>query len=376
MAFFDKKEEVLDLTLTHYGKSQLSKGVLRPAYYKFFDDGVLYDIRYAFASGSQSEKTLPIEPQNEIVDRIKTSPRLKTQAAYVGAETKLNEFFDLVSYQKTSSYRSIKTRDLYAKNLYTPISQMQSNQERAHALKYGLHTTTIGTQRAPRYTVHLTDGIFEDKEVTSYYTGSLDPLPIPQLSVKSEFVLSFRDNSDFEYVNNEYWASNFNDQDVLSNELQHLDGLVLEISGNGLILAIKEDNVDFSEENFELEIFEIFDSADPEAANFKPEELLQFQFGSDPTSHRKVVEDYFEVNCDEELAQEIDNPNFLFYNIPIREDSTGRGLLDTYVYDNQYEKCDTDTVGASTRSSSRQGSSAAVQTPPGRDPSMPYGGRR
>ena len=47
MTFLDKKEQVLDIQLTQYGKYLLSKGKLKPVYYSFFDDDVLYDSTYA-----------------------------------------------------------------------------------------------------------------------------------------------------------------------------------------------------------------------------------------------------------------------------------------------------------------------------------------
>ena len=47
MEFFNKKEEVLEIKLTNYGKDRLAAGQLNPTYYAFFDDDVLYD-----ASGS------------------------------------------------------------------------------------------------------------------------------------------------------------------------------------------------------------------------------------------------------------------------------------------------------------------------------------
>ena len=46
MKFFNKKEDVLEIKLTQYGKHKLSLGELNPTYYAF-DDDVLYDARYA-----------------------------------------------------------------------------------------------------------------------------------------------------------------------------------------------------------------------------------------------------------------------------------------------------------------------------------------
>ncbi len=43
MTFFNKKEEVIEIELTQYGKYLLSKGKFRPVFYAFSDDEILYD---------------------------------------------------------------------------------------------------------------------------------------------------------------------------------------------------------------------------------------------------------------------------------------------------------------------------------------------
>lgn len=50
MKFLDRKEQVLELDLTQYGKSLLSRGKFKPVYYAFFDDDVIYDGQYASVS--------------------------------------------------------------------------------------------------------------------------------------------------------------------------------------------------------------------------------------------------------------------------------------------------------------------------------------
>jgi hypothetical protein len=43
MEFFDKKEDVIEVQLTQYGKLLLAKGKFRPMYYAFYDDAVMYE---------------------------------------------------------------------------------------------------------------------------------------------------------------------------------------------------------------------------------------------------------------------------------------------------------------------------------------------
>ena len=75
--FFNRKEEVLDLKLTKHGERLLREGKLEPVFYAFFDDDIIYDVRYASATSSASQRGLQMEEQSEIAKRIFETPRLK-----------------------------------------------------------------------------------------------------------------------------------------------------------------------------------------------------------------------------------------------------------------------------------------------------------
>ena len=93
--FFDKKEEVIDIELTQYGKYLLSKGKMKPAFYAFYDDDIIYDHSYGGVT----------EEQNEIEDRIRIeTPRLKTQYVYSGIETEVKRINEMVR-SKTEAQR-------------------------------------------------------------------------------------------------------------------------------------------------------------------------------------------------------------------------------------------------------------------------------
>ena len=66
MEFFNKKEEVIDLKLTQFGRFLLSKGKFKPVFYSFFDDNILYD----------STKADLEESQNDSENRIKETPTM------------------------------------------------------------------------------------------------------------------------------------------------------------------------------------------------------------------------------------------------------------------------------------------------------------
>ena len=78
MTFFNKKEEVLDIELTPYGRSLLAKGKLMPVYYAFYDDDILYDSVAANFT----------ETNNQIYQRIvKETPRIRLQRDIVSPES-------------------------------------------------------------------------------------------------------------------------------------------------------------------------------------------------------------------------------------------------------------------------------------------------
>ena len=110
MKFFNKKEDVLDIQLTQYGKHLLSKGELEPTYYAFFDDDVLYDSKYG---GGESEA------QNETQDRIeKETPSLRTQYVFSGRETAVKENNKRISawltYQNFHAVKTYNSSNYYA----------------------------------------------------------------------------------------------------------------------------------------------------------------------------------------------------------------------------------------------------------------------
>lgn len=80
MTFFNKKEDVLEFKLTPYGRKLLSHGKLKPEFYAFFDDDILYDSEKGGFSETNSES------KNRIL--IET-PYLRTQHVNFGVETTL-----------------------------------------------------------------------------------------------------------------------------------------------------------------------------------------------------------------------------------------------------------------------------------------------
>mgnify|MGYP001239804759 FL=1 len=81
MAFINKKEEVIQIQLTQYGKNLLSRGKFKPMYYSFYDDEIIYDSAYAGF----------LEDQNEAEARIKEAPRHNLRTSLISSDKKLKQ---------------------------------------------------------------------------------------------------------------------------------------------------------------------------------------------------------------------------------------------------------------------------------------------
>ena len=84
MSYFDKKEDVLDLKLTPYGRHLLSRGKLKPAFYAFFDDDVVYN------TDLQTKASVTDEHNSDLKNRIlNETPSLKPHYTMLSVETEL-----------------------------------------------------------------------------------------------------------------------------------------------------------------------------------------------------------------------------------------------------------------------------------------------
>ena len=55
MEFFDKKQDVIDLQITQFGRYLLSLGRFKPVFYSFHDDNVLYNVENAGITELQND---------------------------------------------------------------------------------------------------------------------------------------------------------------------------------------------------------------------------------------------------------------------------------------------------------------------------------
>ena len=248
--FLDSKEQVIDFKLTSYGKHALSNGNLKPSFYAFFDDNVIYDITYIGANAS--------ETQNNIQNRIKNeTPYLEGQVLYQDIDTLPDPNSISITYDTSGSYDTVK----FLNNI-TPTE----NQTRKDIFRFeqmiGDAFLEADTQNAPAWKIVTLEGeINSTSLVNEIYEKSGSQIStkpthlnaIPQLNIELNYHLKVKNSTNL----------TINQRQLLNPE-QELQGLVLFDSGD-YVYVEKDDLTFYAEElntvllndNFDVEVFEV-----------------------------------------------------------------------------------------------------------------------
>ena len=215
MTFMNKKEEVLDIKLTQYGKKLLSTGDFDPVYYTFHDEGVLYDSDYASF----------IESQDGIEGRIlDDTPTLRTQHNFTSAK-------------ESGGVIKITNPD----GSTTEVDIFQISQRGAIGLPLG--TSELDNQNFPAFKMKIYDGEITETDLT--YTGPLGN-KIPQVNCKLKATAHVRNIEDVQKYENPFGA--------VTSPVDS-KGFYLTVDVPNFLLEIVEDNTDFDSENFDIEVF-------------------------------------------------------------------------------------------------------------------------
>tara|TARA_A100001011_G_scaffold91270_1_gene95901 strand:+ start:1316 stop:2161 length:846 start_codon:yes stop_codon:yes gene_type:complete len=232
MEFFNKKEEVLDIQLTQFGKHLLSVGRFRPVYYCFYDDDILYD----------STKGGFSEHQNNTEKRIlEHTPKLKTQYLTYSVEENYKMEDVLIKESKRSKFIEIED------NVNPAV------QERI--LLYPMREQSTHEQKLPKFEIKMLEDEFSKKVDLYHLTGSGIMKKIPQLYVSPRVEVKRRDkpitSTDKKLKNDEVFI------DLMGSEIEFLDGSKILIEEKGVTIDVQELNTYYGLDNFQVEIFEV-----------------------------------------------------------------------------------------------------------------------
>lgn len=259
MSFFDSKEEVLSVELTPYGKHLLSKGLFKPAFYTFHDDNVLYDIEY---TGHDEEL------------QTSSSQRIMDQTPYLNLSGRTTSVDKTITHVEPTNYKSDSA-----------------------AMANLLGNSSFTSNYKPAWDIKIMNG--EAERYETQFTGSNITLNIPQIFLKN--------------INYETKALEDDSGDIVFQ-----DNTSIKIENNYLLLDISEMNVDFKDDRFEIELYEIKEEANGaqllEQVPFRREQQVVInnilldedqikEINVDPQTI--LAENYFNLLVDNEIDLEV-----------------------------------------------------------------------
>tara|TARA_R110002020_G_scaffold189345_2_gene388289 strand:+ start:5789 stop:6817 length:1029 start_codon:yes stop_codon:yes gene_type:complete len=238
--FFNKKEEMLEVQLTEYGKYLLSLGKLKPKYYAFYDDEILYNAAYA-PSGADGSRIS--EVQNDIDRRIRfETPNMKVVPTRTGAETRVARFTNAVT-SALGTWNSDPADNVEALH-------QQSFIETVNFSSYPIGTAELRANNTAAWRVNaLRNTIASAKEfiITNPSSSFADInngviTSIPQLNIDIDYQTFYREGDLLE--------------DSISSYLEGASpNIYVALREDVLFLEIVEENTDSDKENFEIEVF-------------------------------------------------------------------------------------------------------------------------
>jgi hypothetical protein len=292
MEFFNKREDVIDLELTPYGEYLLAQGDFKPELYAFFDDEILYDSKFA---------GVDTETQNSIKDRIKEVPRLKTQYMFTNTELpSIKELDELIDAAPAGS----GIPHYYVLEKLGKLNLQPADYIKQYALPWPLGNSSFESDKAPAWDINLLYNDFSSSAgyvPVTFFTSSMHPhLKIPQLDVTIEYKTkgypstgtpeTSEDNT--KKVNN-LRLKEFDE--LHENPPLYEDGYY-DFQEDFVVLEINEHNVPFLKENFDIEVFEVWE--DPKYVKYD-EELVQKYF----TRKSSIVNDKGLLKSQEEIIK-------------------------------------------------------------------------
>lgn len=301
MEFFNRKENVIDIQLTPYGRHLFSMGKFKPMFYSFHDNDVIYDTQYAGFG----------ELQSETQNRVFEAPRFKAQSSYEGAETRLIKAANLKSlnYNDTDLFQYVDQSVLEEAALN--LSDYQPTQTKYYSLGGRMGTSRLTSHFAPSWNVKFVEGqiLNPTDNIKHYTTASIVMERIPQIDIETFTTSRVVDPN----------SATPHSETTQPINVSFSDGTSLELYKEPLLLDIQENNTDTDRPKFDVEIFEILkDEKDSEY--LKPLKFSTKAFydvygnflGSSVVNgadqDKRFVEYYIDLSLDGEVQRSIDAP--------------------------------------------------------------------
>jgi hypothetical protein len=347
VAFFNKKEEVIDLELTPFGEALLSAGHFKPVYYAFFDDDILYD-----ASGSAGV----VEVQNDSEPRIQANtPKRKTQYVFSGIETNLTPMVELA-------------RDPFIRNLAARLGFEVSDYsffppliDKEYSFTEPIGSMEVGSKYVPSWDIKVLQG--ELSAAVNYQTSSVSSgiysnvRRIPQLDFELNYEVAVGTTDQFD-------ISGPIRERIVSRVYDDGTFLYLKKERPALIFAVDELHTEL-DRDYDIEVFEIL----PQEINGKQQlKTLYFEKQAQTIVNNILIDNpvslppaqlgpndveyFFQVNLDHNIPEETICPRItdlrtrglqvddIPYNCPDVQEVDRLNIYRTNIGDGDVEECE------------------------------------
>jgi len=285
MEFFNKKEDVIDLQITQFGRYLLSKGQFKSVYYSFFDDNILYD----------SSRADFVEEQNDAAPRIKETLTMRPQIAITSLEKEFNTSYEMILSNEANANTAV----------------LQKTAEKNYALPQPLGTSDINAEYAPSWSIKYLKGRLSGSSNSLSMQekgGGNNTVYIPQLETSVETKIKIL-SDEVDPVSGEVTTLA---EDVASPA--QTDIVIQNKEDNFVLLKIVESNAAYQKRNFDIEIFEIIEQKEenttievlrplsfPRPFNPNPIDPLDIFDKETPVDSQDYVAHYFDLSVDQEI---------------------------------------------------------------------------
>ena len=215
MTFFNKKEDVLKIELTPYGRSLLSNGKLMPKFYTFFDDDIIYDLE--FGGGTEDQVSI----KNRI---LAETPRLRPQRDLISPESLI-----FTSERSEDSSR--------------PYSQVAMNH-----LTAPLGTSDGTFIEAPSWNIAFLLGEISTVDAIIQQDNT-SIKRIPQINTTLEYTMEINNIRNDSPVRGQQVSPNVPTSSIMS------DGTYIELIDEQIICKILEEKGFLQKDGLEMEVF-------------------------------------------------------------------------------------------------------------------------
>jgi hypothetical protein len=297
MSFFNKKEEVMEVQVTQYGKYLLSKGQFKPEFYAFSDDEVLYDASYG-ENVNETAKTSFERIQNDTV-------RMRPLYEHEGAETrvtKTNKHIMLANlFRNIGASQKRVAGNLYGKDYVDDLAMVPDDRKLMRSI---LGSSEVGNKYAPAWCIYsLNDQEFESPIQLSS-SGPNRSMRRPQINL----IVDYDMESELVDVGDTITMNEYFQQDGTGHVLGFVDGYELTIDTESIVLEVIEKNVSTSDDKFDVEFFlvESEEEFSEGGTTVKEEKLLTLKVGTEfDATGRDELSTYVEVLFDEHSGTSI-----------------------------------------------------------------------